>query len=225
MHSVLFTVSSYVKKMAWEVLTWTPRAEDNTSGAWALSPPVITLSSSRAPSGSGVQATGLPIPQGCVCVWLLVVSDSCNRIDCSLPGSAVRGILQARILEWVAISCSRGSSQPRNRTQVSCTADRFFTNWVMREPYPRAWSHLLNQLLCAGTVLSPLPTLLRQSSWVKLTNYKAIIPFYRWENQNRDFKLFAQSASASQKRKTGSLWPFRVTFPLQWRENADETAA
>ena len=83
MHSILFTVRSYVKKMAWEVLTWTPRAENNTSGAWALSPLVITLLSSRAPSGSGVQATGLPVPQGCVCVWLLVVSDSCNRIDCS----------------------------------------------------------------------------------------------------------------------------------------------
>ena len=43
----------------------------------------------------------------------------CNPIDGSPPGSPVPGILQARILEWVAISFSRGSSQPRNRTQVS----------------------------------------------------------------------------------------------------------
>ena len=63
----------------------------------------------------------------------LVVSDSCDPVDCSLPGSSVHGILQARILEWVAISYSRGSSRPRNRTRVSCIAGRFFTNWAMRE--------------------------------------------------------------------------------------------
>ena len=48
-------------------------------------------------------------------------------MDCSPPGSSVHGILQARILEWVAISSSRESSQPRDRTQVSCIAGRFFT--------------------------------------------------------------------------------------------------
>ena len=45
---------------------------------------------------------------------LSVVSDSCNPMDCSPPGSSVHGILQARILEWVAISFSRRSSQPRD---------------------------------------------------------------------------------------------------------------
>ena len=48
-------------------------------------------------------------------------------------GSTVHGILQARILEWVAISFSRGSSQPMNQTQVSRIAGRFFTNWAMWE--------------------------------------------------------------------------------------------
>ena len=43
-------------------------------------------------------------------------------MDCSLPGSCVHGISQARILDWVAISFSRGSSQPNDRTQVSCIA-------------------------------------------------------------------------------------------------------
>ena len=43
----------------------------------------------------------------------------CNPVDCSPPGSSVHGILQARILEWVAISFSRGSSRPRDWTQVS----------------------------------------------------------------------------------------------------------
>ena len=44
----------------------------------------------------------------------------CNPTDCTLPGSSVHRILQARILEWFAISFSRGSSPPRDRTQVSC---------------------------------------------------------------------------------------------------------
>ena len=51
----------------------------------------------------------------------------------SPPGSSVHGISQARILEWFAISFSKGSCQPRNWTWVSCTAGRFFTRWATRE--------------------------------------------------------------------------------------------
>ena len=51
-------------------------------------------------------------------------------MDCSLPGSSIHGIFQARVLEWVAISFSRGSSRPRDRTQVSCIAGRCFTLWA-----------------------------------------------------------------------------------------------
>ena len=50
----------------------------------------------------------------------------CNPMDCSPPGSSVHGTLQARILEWLAISSSRGSSQPGDRIQVSCIAGGFF---------------------------------------------------------------------------------------------------
>ena len=50
-----------------------------------------------------------------------------DPMDCSPPGSSVHGILQARILEWVAISFSRGSSQPRDPTQVSHIVGRRFT--------------------------------------------------------------------------------------------------
>ena len=57
----------------------------------------------------------------------------CDPMDCSLPGFSVHGILQARVLEWVAISSSRGSSRPRNRTRVSCIVGRFFTNRATRE--------------------------------------------------------------------------------------------
>ena len=57
----------------------------------------------------------------------------CDPVDCSPPGSSVHGILQARILEWVAIPFSRRSSQPRDRTQVSHIAGGFSTNWTTRE--------------------------------------------------------------------------------------------
>ena len=53
--------------------------------------------------------------------------------DCSLPRSSLQGILQARVLEWVAISFSRGSSWSRDWTHISCIAGRFFTVWATRE--------------------------------------------------------------------------------------------
>ena len=57
----------------------------------------------------------------------------CDPMDCSLPCSSVRGILEARILEWVAISFSRRSSQHRDWTRVSRIAGRCFTIWATRE--------------------------------------------------------------------------------------------
>ena len=57
----------------------------------------------------------------------------CDPVDCSPPSSSVHGILQARILEGVAISFSRGSSQPRDWTQVFRIAGRCFNLWATRE--------------------------------------------------------------------------------------------
>ena len=51
----------------------------------------------------------------------------CDPMDCSLPCSSVHGIFQAIVLEWIAISFSRGSSQPRDQTRVSHIVDRRFT--------------------------------------------------------------------------------------------------
>ena len=61
----------------------------------------------------------------------------CNPMDCSLPGSFVHGILQARILEWVTMPSSRRSSWPRDQTHVSCIsciAGRFFTTEPLGKP-------------------------------------------------------------------------------------------
>ena len=63
-----------------------------------------------------------------------VMSDSLPPHGYSSPGSSVLGILQARILEWVAIPFSRGSSQPRDQIQVSPIAGRFFTFWATISP-------------------------------------------------------------------------------------------
>ena len=72
------------------------------------------------------------------CAVLCLVAQSCptlwDSMDCSPPGSSVHGILQARILEWVAMPSSRGSSQTRDRTQVSRIAGGFFIVWAKLNP-------------------------------------------------------------------------------------------
>ena len=64
-------------------------------------------------------------------VVAVLVSQSCltlcDPVDCSPPGSSAHGILQARVLEWVAMPSSRRCSQPRDQTRVSCITGRFFT--------------------------------------------------------------------------------------------------
>ena len=56
-----------------------------------------------------------------------------NTKDCGPPGSSVQGISQARILEWVAISFSRGSSQPRDQTCISCVGGQILYHWATWE--------------------------------------------------------------------------------------------
>ena len=67
----------------------------------------------------------------------------CNPKDCSLPGSSVHGILQARILEWIALPFFRGSSQPRDWTWVSWILGRFFTIWAIREDFKIRETHII----------------------------------------------------------------------------------
>ena len=64
--------------------------------------------------------------------WKMKVAQS-HQTVCDPMNYTLHGILQARILEWVAVPFSKGSSQPRDRTQVSHIAGGFFTSWVKRE--------------------------------------------------------------------------------------------
>ena len=90
----------------------------------------------------------------------------CNPVDCSLPGSSVHGILQARMLEWVAISFFRGSSQPRDQTRVSHIAGRRFTIWATRE----AWASLI-------FLFSTYPSL--STKYFNITMSGSDSPFYK----------------------------------------------
>ena len=66
----------------------------------------------------------------------------CDSMNCSPPGSSVHGVLQARILEWITMPSSRGSSRPRDRTGiscVSCTAGGFSTHWATWEAHTNLW--------------------------------------------------------------------------------------
>ena len=110
-------------------------------------------------------------------------------MDFSPPGFSVHGISQARILEWVAISFSRGSSRPRNWTQVSCIAGRFSTDWTTRESF---FLLLLAQL----SVSSCLPQRKLPSSAMKI-----------------EWKLWKRSGK---KRKKGekNLVKITLSFPF-----------
>ena len=95
----------------------------------------------------------------------------CNSMDCSPPGSSVH-VLQARVLEWVAIPFSRGSFQSRDRTQISCTADRFFTVWATGEALrPRVWSRLKD---CGfKKIVGSSPSLGSGKVWVPACGFKS----------------------------------------------------
>ena len=88
----------------------------------------------------------------------------CDPLDSKLPGSSVHGIFQARVLEWVAIFFSRGSSQPSDRTQVSRLAGRHFTVWATREA--------VSELQFVLPILAPSsqPAYLLPSSQILLKN-------------------------------------------------------
>ena len=83
--------------------------------------------------GSGREAIAVCGRWGFFLLGVLSHVQFCDPVDCSPPGSSIHGILQARILEWVAISSSRGSSWPSDRTQVSCIGRQILYHWAIKE--------------------------------------------------------------------------------------------
>ena len=81
------------------------------------------------------------------CIWLF-----CNPTDCSLPGSSVHGISQAKVLEWLAIAFSRGFFQPRDQTHISCIGKWILYQWAAREIPLNSYMLLLLLLEVASVV-------------------------------------------------------------------------
>ena len=79
--------------------------------------------------------------QVCGCLVAQSCQTLCSPIDGSPLDSSVHGVLQARILGWISVSFSRGSSLPKDQTWVSCIAGRFFTIWVTREAHVYIYTH------------------------------------------------------------------------------------
>ena len=95
---------------------------------------ITELAGLRSLCGSG-EIRSLPLPAfGATYMRVQSCPTLCDTMDCSPSGSSVYGVLQARILEWVAMPSSRGSSQPRDRNSISCTASRFSTTEPAGKP-------------------------------------------------------------------------------------------
>ena len=134
-------------------------------GPWWHRSPGMRRSWKRGPNTNSIQGSDRPpSPQShpgqpedshsCTQAGVLgcsVVSNSLWCMDCSPPGSSVHGILQARTLEWVAVPFSRGPSQPRDQTQVSFIAGRFFTIWATRKLKQKWQPRILIHLRKANT--------------------------------------------------------------------------
>ena len=134
--------SSHHRKFYWSAWTWnaTHGSPGYSSGSGAKRHGFSPSSGHLAGWGEGHPKGGGPQNWGRgnrpFVLSRSVVSDSLRpHRDCGLSGSSAHGILQARLLEWVAISSSRGSSQPRDWTHISCVfcciAGRFFTCWAL----------------------------------------------------------------------------------------------
>ena len=119
-------------------------------GAWGCFRSNFTLHSRNLPCSPVEDTTKKVISSEDWKVKVLVTQSCltlCNPRECSPPGSSVHGISQARILEWVAIPFSRGSSRPWDQTQVSRIAGRFFTVWAPRKSNSEDYrSYYENQL-------------------------------------------------------------------------------
>ena len=95
--------------------------------------------------------------QWCHVDSLKMVTTEVFFMDCSLPDSSVHGILQARMLEWVTIPFSSRSSQPRDWTQVSCIAGRFFALWATGEAHGSIYTLEIAKCYRIGLGLSEEP--------------------------------------------------------------------
>ena len=113
----------------WKNRSWLTTSQMSCCLLTAAACPLIQLALVTFPSPPTSYTAFLVLPS----VISLSCLTLCDPLDCSPPGSSVYGILQARILEWIAMPFSRGASWPRDWTWVAHIADRFFTVWATGE--------------------------------------------------------------------------------------------
>ena len=144
----------------------------------------------------------------CVLVAQLCLT-LCDPMDCSPPDSSVLGIFQARILEWVAISFSRGSSWPRNRTCISCVScfeGRFFTHWAIGEVLSHP--HLIIRKLSPPS--QNIQSLITSHIHCECPNWSLSSMFPRVTNASKCISLLPLPCSMS-----FSQWPGWLFHPPQ----------
>ena len=133
----------------------------------------------------------------------------CDPMDCSPPGTSIHGIFQARVLEWVAISFSRGCCWPRDQTRVSRIAGRHFIIWATREALDAtlsginlffrnfvAYRNATEFCICLYCIL--------QLYWIHWSSISLLV-------ESLKFSLYKIKASANKNNFTSSF-PIQVTF-------------
>ena len=136
-------------------------------------------------------------------------------MDFRLPGSSVHGISQARILECVAISFSRGSSQPRDQTWVSCIAVRFFTVWATREAPVSLLLKNVRHHLSLHWVIVVTPTFTDHKSTGKCNNNEKV-----WNTETITKMWHGDMKWANAGGKMAPTCSLQHCYQLQFAEDA-----
>ena len=103
-------------------------------------------------------------------------STLCNPMNYSLPGSSVHGLFHARIMEWVAISFSRRSSRPRDRTHVSCIVCRHFTIWATREALGGSVNHKVKEAWLKECILYDAIYKIKKKESKTIMTERSVVP-------------------------------------------------
>ena len=142
------------------------------------------------------------------------MSDCCDPRNCSLPGSSVHEISQTRILEWVAISFSKGSFRLRDWTYVSCTPGRFFTAESLGKPELLRGKLNVSQLL--WTTLASWP--LHEHQGAQMHEYSSELKRLCWQSLQQICFTLARTLGLAAKFQTATyllyVWASHLTKRL-----------
>ena len=143
----------------------------------------------------------------------------CDPMDCSIPGSSVQGIFQARVLEWVPLSFIKGTSRPRDQTQVSHIAGRRFTS----EPSGKIFTHKIHEYLAIALGFYN-PWLISPGNFIRWANWPLVKGMHwllssvlscTWLKRKKARSL-SQEASSLSNWLTSELWLLHGEIVIEW---------